>query len=553
MITKRKNLCVPQKLRFGEVPDYICQSDGTKHYLSKEEKKDYLFGGSCPKLCDIQKIPRGGCPDVSFVSDTTVARNTCESTPNCQFIGNQVLRRDGPNYCIPKNGMDCIMPTEALLSKSDKELTDTLCDRLNVGCIFHRGIDDPKFGRSGSPKCLRGCLGSKFWNNPNYQWGSGGTRQDPFEGSFLNSDLQLGPIYLEASPSKLKPDGWGGPKGSPYFGNGLLPRSLGIPYTESRGEYSPPCNINEGNIGAFSSAATGEQLAGPGCRLTAPMPQFGIKDWHYSCSCPYANETKVDSYNPCQDWELSQEKINVRDVCKGCYIQSNPKNSLYGHCVLGESTPDTESKLLGCFDDPNDPDKCRVKRTVDPTECPAFCSDDPFDPLKWKPVTQCSQQLTNGCWKVNPKHSKVISKTAADAGKIASPYLPGIHFGKEYCKPKNTDDLCQNCAQTSIRSLGSGTLYPNRSYCLVGGNDSVDSIQETNFSTYLARKLTCPATCSGCHSGYFNEPMLPIYKLNEASNPSSVFNKGIIFVPWVGTQATKELQTEATKFQNAQK
>lgn len=552
MITQRENKCEPQKLRQGEIPDYICFPDGRTHYLSREEKKDYQYGGKCPEICPIRNN-RGDCPNVDYVSDTTVARNTCQSNPNCQFIGNQVFDRNGPNYCVPKTappGRDCIVLTEADYAKGDKALTDSpnVCDRLNKGCIFNRGNADPKIGRNADPTCLRGCLGSKYWNNPKYLWGGGGTLQDPFRGSFFNSDLQLGPIYLEASPSDKNPTGWGGPVGAPYFGNGLLPRSMGIPYTESRGQYSPPCNINEGDIGAFTTAATGEDLAGPGCRLTAPMPQYGLHDWSYTCSCPYANELKVDAYAPCQDWELNQENIQDRDICRGCYIEPNKKSDLYGHCVLGTDTPDTESRLLGCFEDPSNPDKCRVKRIVPNTDCPHFCSEDPFDPLKWKAATQCSQQFADGCWKLNPKYNKVISKLTKDTTKIAPPFIPGSALGDAKCRPKDTDYLCQNCAQTSVKSIGSATLYPNRSYCLVGGSTSSDTIQGMEFSNDLARKLSCPATCSGCHSGFFNEPMLPVYKLNEASNPSSAFNKGILFVPWVGTQAQKELRTESKNF-----
>lgn len=546
MLTHTK--CQPQKLKFGEIPDYICFPDGRKHYLSKEEKKDYEFGGKCPKICPV-KNNRGSCPNVDFVSDQTVAKQQCESNADCQFLSNALFDRMGPNYCVPKKQEGCLTLTSADYAKSDKYLTDSpdVCDRLGKGCIFHRGTDDPKFGRSGDPTCLRGCLGSKYWNNPKYIWGGGGTRQDPFKGSYFSNDLQLGPIYLEASPSAKNPRGWGGPKGKPFFGNGLLPHSLGIPYTESRGEYSPPCNINEGDIGVFTSPVTGEMLAGPGCRLTPPMPQYGMKEWSYTCKCPYTGSIKVDAYAPCQDWELNQENINERDVCQGCYISNNKQSELYGHCVLGETTPDTESRLLGCFEDPNDPNKCRVKRTIEPTECPHFCSDDPFNPLKWKPVTQCSQQLTNGCWKTNPKHNRVVSRYAQDNKKLPPPYITG---DVDKCKVKDSEelDLCQNCAQTSVKSIGSGTLYPNRSYCLVGGSESLDTIQGTLFSNDISRKLLCPVTCSGCHSGFFNEPMLPKYELNEASNASSAFHNGPLFIPWIGTQANETLRTEASKF-----
>lgn len=551
MITRRKNECEPQKLKPGEVPDYICFPDGRKFYLSKEEKKDYLFGGECPKLCPIRNN-RGNCPNVDFVTDQVVAKSTCESNPECQFISNALLNRMGPNYCIPKNQDSCKMLTASDLAKSDKQLTDSpdVCDRLNKGCIFNRGNADPKFGRDGDPTCLRGCLGSKYWNNPKYLWGGGGTREDPFRGSFFSNDLKLGPIYLEASPSEKNPNGWGGSKGNPFFGNGLLPRSLGIPYTESKGRYSPPCNRSEGDVGAFTSQATGENLAGPGCQLTSPMPQYGQPDWTYTCRCPYTSNIKVDAYAPCQDWELDQENINKRDVCKGCYIDNDKSSELYGHCVLGKTTPDTESKILGCFPDPRDPNKCRVKRMVKNTECPHFCSNDSFDPLKWKSSTQCSKQLADGCWEVNPEYNQVVSKYTSENEKLPPPYLATDKSGTKQCMGDDKSELlCQNCAQTSVKSIGSGTLYPNRSYCLVGGSQSLDTIQGTEFSNSLARKVVCPVTCNGCHSGFFNEPMLPVYKLNEASNPSSAFHNGPLFIPWIGKQASEKLRTESIKFE----
>ena len=550
MITIKKDKCIPQKLKMGEVPDYICFPNGNKHYLSREEKKDYQYGGSCPKFCPI-KDNRGNCPNVDFVSDKTVAKNSCEVNPDCHFIGNAVIDRNGPNYCIPRQQPNCIMLTEADLAKSDKFLTDSpdFCDRLGKGCVFNRGTGDGTTGRQGNPTCLRGCLGTKYWKNPEYMWGGGGSQEDPYQGAWYNSDLELGPKYLEASPSPNKPKGWSGPKGAPWFGNGLLPKSLGVAYTESKGKYSPPCNLEEGDIGVFSSSATGESLAGPGCRLTPPQPRFGIQDWSYTCKCPYlggGGEFKSDAWTPCEDWELDQENIQKRDVCEGCYIQSDKKKSLYGHCVLGDETPDTESKILGCISDPRYPEKCRVKRTVEPTECPAFCSENPLDPLKWRNSTQCSSSLAKGCWKVNPKFKKVISKESRDEGEQASPYKPGPAFGE--CKKKDTDYLCRNCSQTSIKTIGSGSLYPNRSYCVVGGSESAGALSETGYGDYLARKLSCPATCSQCLTGFFGEPMKPIYKLDQANNPSSAFSKGILYVPWVGTQASKELQTGTIKF-----
>lgn len=538
----KKDNCVPQDLKYGEVPDYQCIL-GEKHYLSRDEKKDYEYGGKCPKICDIRGDDnRGGCPNVDFVSDTVVARNTCEADTNCMFIGNQTLDRNGPNYCVPKKREGCITLTESDLVKSDKELTDSpdVCNRMGVGCIFHRGADDPKIGRNGNPTCLRGCLGSKYWNNPDYIWGKGGTTQDPFKGSFFNSDLRMGPRYIEASPSRQRPTGWGGPKGSPWFGNGLLPKSLGIPYTESRGKYSPPCNLSEGDVAAFTTQATGENLAGPGCMLTAPRPEYGLRDWTYTCRCKFANEIKVDAHAPCKEWELNQENINKRDVCEGCHISNDKNSKLYGHCVLGEDTPDTESRLLGCFDDPNNPGKCRVERIVENTECPAYCSQDPDNPtpLNWDNSTQCSKQLNNGCWKLNPDRNKIISLEQVEADRnIPSPYLPGDSIKDTKCEIKDTDYLCQNCAQTSIKTIGSGTLYPNRSSCVVGGSETIDALTDAAYSSDLGRKLSCPATCSGCHTGFFGQPMKPHYKLSEATDPSSVFHKGIIFTPWIGKQA----------------
>ena len=121
----------------------------------------------------------------------------------------------------------------------------------------------------------------------------------------------------------------------------------------------------------------------------------------------------------------------------------------------------------------------------------------------------------------------------------APPYIKDEKFDK--CEIKDTDYLCRNCAQTSIKSKGSGTLYPNRSYCVVGGNESAGALSDTGYGNYLARKMSCPPTCKQCLSGFFGEPMQPVYKLDQASNPSSAFNNGIIYVPWVGSQATDKL------------
>lgn len=525
MITIKKDRCIPQTLKIGEIPDYICFPNGDKHFLSKEEQKDYEYGGKCPVFCPIQNN-RGTCPNVDWVSDTTIARNTCQSNPGCQFIGNQVVDRSGPNYCVPKAQPGCITLSETDLAKSDKFLTDSpdFCNRLDRGCIFNRGTGDGTTSRKGNPTCLRGCLGSKYWNNPNYMWGGGSTNEDPFTGSWFNSDLEVGPKYLESAPSAKSPSGWGG--------IGKLPKSLGLPYTQSRGKHTPPCNLSEGDTAVFTSSVSGENLAGTGCILTPPQPRFGLQDWSYTCRCPYlgdGGEFKSDAWTPCNDWELDEENIQKRDVCEGCYIQDDESVPLYGHCVLGNQTEDTESKLLGCTVLPGESDsKCRINRKVNPTECPAFCSNDTNNLIGWKNNTQCSKALSQGSWKPNPAFRKIISTEQKEKNQQAPPY---IKTNTPY-KKQNTDYLCRNCAQTSIKSIGSGTLYPNRSYCVVGGSESAGSLSDTGYGNYLARKLSCPPTCKQCLSGFFGEPMEPKYNLQEASNPSSAFSKGILFVPW---------------------
>lgn len=524
--------CIPEKREIGDKtpPNYICLPNGTKHYLSMEEKKDYLYGGECPVFCPIKSV-QSNCPPMVGITDTSLARITCEANPECHFLGNQLFDRMGPNYCVPRTQPGCITLTESDLVQSDKVLTDgeQYCDRLNRGCIFDRGGGDTVTSRRGEPTCLRGCLGSKYWKNPKYMWGAGGTPKDPFRGSWYNSDLEMGPIYLEAAPSDSKPDGWGGPSGTPWNGNGRLPKSLGIPYTESRGKYSPPCNLNQGDVGAFTSAATGENLAGPGCRLTPPTPRFGIVDWSYTCRCPYLGnfgEFKTNAWEPCASWELDQEVIAKRDVCTGCYISNDKNSKMYGHCVLGKKTMDTESEKLGCVPDINDPHRCRIKRTIEPTECPAFCSSDRST---WNNATQCSKQLSSGCWKPNPAFDKIISLRTDEMGLRAKPYL-----SVRECDPlptKEMNELCRNCAQTTIKEGGSSTRFPNYSFCVVGGNESGSEFQDTGYGNYLLRKLTCPSTCNQCMTGFFNEPLDSQYDLEEARNPSSVFSKGIIYTP----------------------
>lgn len=542
MITIRKDKCIPEKRKIGESPNYICLRNGNKHYLSREEKRDYIYGGQCPVFCPIKNV-KSSCPDVSSVLDTTIARQQCETDSNCNFIGNQVFDRTGPNYCVPKSQPGCVTLTEADLVKSDKILTDghEYCDRLNKGCIFNRGNGDGVYSRKGEAKCIRGCLGSKYWRNPKYMWGGGETTQDPFTGSWFNSDLEVGPKYLEAAPSKLKPSGWGGPKGAPWFGSGLLPKSLGIPYTDSKGEYSPPCNINEGDVGVFTSELSGQDLAGPGCKLTPPQPRFGQIDWEYTCGCPYlggSGEFKSDAWEPCSDWELDQEKISTRDVCEGCRINGNKNSKLYGHCVLGTETMDTESELLGCVPDKSNPMKCRINRMISPTECPVYCSNDITDPYGWRKNTQCSKQLSGKFWKPNPKFKKIISELKVDQGKQPPRY---IKVSDKDFPRVNMDNLCRNCSQTSMQSGGSGTKFPTYSRCVVGGNETAGAFQDTGYGNYLARKMSCPATCRQCMTGFFGEPLDAQYDLNEASNTSSVFNKGIIFTPANIKQSIKGL------------
>jgi hypothetical protein len=536
MLTIRKDKCIPEKRKIGDPtpPNYICLSNGDKHYISKDEKKDYLYGGECPKFCPVKGVV-SNCPNVAWTTDNTIARNTCEADTTCTFIANSVLDRSGPNYCIPKVQKGCITLTEADLAKSDKELTDnaSYCNRYNKGCIFNRGNGDNLTTRKGEPTCLRGCLGSKYWKNPKYMWGGGDTTSDPFTGAWYNNDLEVGPKYLEESPSAANPNGWGGPSGTPWFGNGKLPKSLGIPLTESQGKYEPPCNISGGDVGVFTSSTSGELLAGPGCKLTSPQPRFGLQDWSYTCGCPYlggTGEFKPDAWEPCADWELDQEKISKRDVCTGCHILDDPESKMNGTCVLGNRTKDTESELLGCVSDPSNKSKCRINRIIEPTSCPAFCSNDTNDPYGWRKNTQCSAQLTHGCWKPNPAFRNIITKAASLLNQQSKPYVK-LNSDNKSCKTLNTDYLCRNCAQTSMKSRGSGTKYPVSSSCVVGGNDSDLSLTDTGYSDYLARSLTCPSTCNQCMSGFFGEPLDAQYNIKEASDTSSVFRRGIIYTP----------------------
>jgi hypothetical protein len=546
MIRLTKNECIPEKISPGESPNFICFPNGDKHYLSSEEKKDYLYGGQCPKICPVKAtILPNTCPNVSYVTEHTIARNQCQADPNCQFLGAPLFDKMGPHYCIPKQQPGCITLTESDYAKNDKILTDSVdvCDRLHKGCIFNRGNGDGTTARKGEPTCIKGCLGSKYWENPDYMWGGGDTTENNFNGSWFNSDLEVGPKYLESAPSFKRPAGWGGPAGTPWEGSGKLPKSLGVPYTDSKGKYSPPCNMNYGDVGSFTSAASGENLAGPGCILTPPENRVGIYDWSYTCRCLYngdSGDIKPDAWTPCSEWELDEDTISNRDVCDGCYILDDAESKLNGRCVLGNKTMDTQSKLLGCVPDMLNPtsDKCRITRNIDPTECPAFCSSNVSDPYGWRKNTQCSKQLSSGSWKPNKLYKDIISTTQKYNNEQSNPYLK---LSEDY-KVKNTDYLCRNCAQTAIESTGSGTKYPNRSRCVVGGSDTSSQYSNTTYGDFLSRKLMCPSTCNQCMSGFFNEPLEGKYSLQEATDTSSVFSDGIIYVPWVGNQSVDKLK-----------
>jgi hypothetical protein len=516
----KTNFCIPQELQKNQqqIPDYICR-DNKKHYLSIEEKKDYEFGGPLPILCDI--TDRKFCPDVSLLGKDTGIK-ACNMDPRCQFISHSVIDKDAPNMCYPKKQSGCKSLTEYELLKEDKDLTDTVCDRLTVGGIFNRGNGDGKTSRRGPPTCLRGCYGSKYYKNPKYMWGGGGSN---FSGAWDFPDLDLGPRYLEASPSQKNPSGWGGPSVSPWDGNGILPLSLGEPYTKTKGKYSPPCNLPTGDFGSFTGSSSGEDLAGTGCILTPPRPQYNVHEWSYSCNCTYnSSEIKSDGWRPCTEWEVNEDIKSDRNLCKACKIQENPNQKLYGHCVLGEENIDTESKIIDC--DETDPEKCRINRRVDPIDCPAFCSDSTTK--KWRPETQCSQFLDKGCWLPNPDYTKVISESDRKLGKRVAPYIPG----SQLCSSVNTDDLCRNCSQSELQYHGAGSEYPFYSHCVVGGKTESDSIQHGTYGQELSRSTTCSPTCKQCMTGLNGEPVEAIYKLDEATD-DSIFKTDIIYVPWV--------------------
>jgi|688.fasta_scaffold01457_40 hypothetical protein len=514
--------CTPQVLKDPQqIPDYICKNN-KKKFLSIEEKKDYEYGGPLPTLCDI--TDRKFCPDVSYLGKEE-GMKVCSADPKCQWISYSVIDKNSPNMCYPRQQPGCVSLTEADLKKEDKDLTDSVCNRLDVGGIFNRGTGDGKSSRKGPPTCLRGCLGSKYYKNPKYMWGGGSN----FTGAWDFPDLKLGPKYLEASPSQKNPDGWGGPKVSPWDGNGLLPVSLGEPYTRSKGKYSPPCNLPEGDFGSFTGTGSGEDLAGPGCILTPPRPQSNINDWGYSCNCTYnSGEIKKDAWRPCTEWELNEEIQSDRNLCKGCRIQDNPSQKMYGHCVLGEENIDTESRLIDCEEDPKYPEKCRTNRVVDPIDCPAFCSKDPSDPKGWMPETQCSQFIEKGCWTPNPEYKKIISEFDRKTRNRVSPYIQG----KQKCSSVKTDDLCRNCSQSELQYHGAGSEYPFYSHCVVGGKTESDSMQHGTYGAELSRNTTCPPTCKQCMTGQNGEPVEAIYKLDESMN-DSIFKTDIIYVPWI--------------------
>ena len=506
MIRILKDRCVPDTPRPGEPPNYTCLPNGDVHYFSRDEKKSFLFGGECPKLCPIKNVPGNTCPDVAAEADPALAKSRCEVNQQCHFIGRALFGDPlGPNYCVPEQQKGCITLTSADLVQSDQHLTDGACDRLGKGCVFNRGTGDGKTSRRGDVTCIKGCQGTKYWKNPKYMWGGG----SGFIGAWQNSDLKVGPKYLEAAPTPDHLEGWGG--------KGRLPSVLGEAYTESRGARSPPCNINDGDVGAFTGS--GDELAGPGCTLTPPDSRSGQHDWSYTCRCPYlgdgdVGEFRPDAWTPCADSEFQQDfSSDRRDVCSGCMITD-------GECVLGTATKDTESEILGCV--PGTPGvNCRVNRTIQPTQCPAFCLS-PQKNKGWVETSQCAKALKANAWIPNPSYKLTTSVNE----KRAPMYVKGP--GTYTNNLKDNDDLCRNCAQTPMESIGSGTLYPNRSRCVVGGSDL------SGDNTDITRKIMCPATCRQCHSGYFGEPLEAKYSLKEASSPSSAFSSGILYVPWKG-------------------
>jgi hypothetical protein len=469
--------------RFPDYSPEFVMKNGKKHYLNKVEKKDFIFGGPLPKLCNI--FEHKFCPDVRNELDKNEAKNSCLVKPGCQFISKAGLDKNGPHYCYPEKQKGCKSLTEDDLKREDDELTDhpKVCNRYGVGGIFNRGLGDDTSSPKSNPSCLRGCQGSKFWKNKNFMWGSGGSSKSHFKGSWEFPDLELGPIYLEAAPSKSKPDGWGG--------EGKLPKSLSETYTKYKGNYSPPCNLNE-------DVFTDELLAGPGCILTAPDSYN--KKWHYTCNC----NNSVDSWKPC----VSSEIENDRDVCEGCRIQD-------GNCVLGEKTEDTETEILGCESDNSNSNDCRVKRIINPLQCPSFCSKN----SKWLKSTQCHKSLSEEYWLNNPEASKILSKKDIENNKGFPAYIINKNKKEKVDNKFITDlheDLCKNCRQTP------------EYHCTVNGV-SVDK--------ELSRKIICPPTCKNCIKGIHGEPLDSFYDEEK---------KNIIYFPWKGKYAIDALIIENT-------
>lgn len=423
-----------------------------------------------PVLCPIAEY-EGECAAFAPGED-------CNANDQCQTTA---------GFCVPKSVPGCISLTDTDLELTDNQLTDSpqVCNRYVTGMIFNRGQGDGVTDRQGDPKCIKGCEGSKYWKNPAYMWGGGVS----YDGSWNNNGLQMGPKYLEAAPTAEYPSGWGG--------EGKLPESLGVPYTLSMGDMTPPCNVSGGGPGG---------LAGPGCVLTAPDPRFGRDEWSYTCGCPYLGGTgqfRTDADKPCMDHELDQESLFARDVCESCHI-------LDGECVLGSPEQDTKSEILGCI--PSATQDCSVVRTVKPTQCPSFCktmSD------KWSISTKCAEQLGSGNWKPNPLAKKTRSMVDPPvASYIPAPKDPQAANQMEL--KVEIPDQCRNCAQTPMRE--GPRDYPVFSTCTVGGT-VVDSNNKAS--------VTCPSTCPQCMTGYFGEPLEAHYDPNQ-----QIFKDyGVIYTP----------------------
>ena len=68
-------------------PEFVIKN-GKKHYLDIEEQKNFIFGGSIPKLCNVQE--QKFCPDVREIYDKDKAQAACLVKPGCQFISKAV-------------------------------------------------------------------------------------------------------------------------------------------------------------------------------------------------------------------------------------------------------------------------------------------------------------------------------------------------------------------------------------------------------------------------------------------------------------------------------